>query len=120
MDKKIIEELSEKLTQEKEKITKELESFATKDKNVQGGWDVKLKNDQDADMDEKANEVEEYSNLLPVEHSLELKLKDVNIALEKIKTGDYGICEKCGKKIEEARLEAMPEARLCMSCNNKK
>jgi len=47
---------------------------------------------------------------------LELKLKNVDLALEKIKKGKYGICEKCGKEIEEKRLEVYPEARLCQKC----
>ena len=69
-------------------------------------------------MEEKADEVEEYDNLLSVEHSLELKLKDVNGALEKIANETYGKCEKCRKEISEDRLKAMPEARLCIECNN--
>jgi RNA polymerase-binding transcription factor DksA len=43
-------------------------------------------------------------------------LRDINLALEKIKKGNYGICEKCGKEIEIDRLEAIPEARFCKNC----
>ena len=28
----------------------------------------------------------------------------------------YGVCEECGGAIAEARLEAMPAARLCITC----
>ncbi|OGZ67900.1 MAG: hypothetical protein A3D44_00110 [Candidatus Staskawiczbacteria bacterium RIFCSPHIGHO2_02_FULL_42_22] len=120
MEKKVLSQLEEKLRQEKSTLEQELESFATKDKNVKDNWDVKHASAEDTDMEEKADEMEEYDNLLSLEHSLELKLKEVNEALEKIKHGGYGTCEKCGKEIELERLEAYPEAKLCIGCNENK
>jgi len=43
-------------------------------------------------------------------------LKQVDAALEKIRLKKYGQCERCGEKIGEKRLEALPFARLCISC----
>jgi DnaK suppressor protein len=43
-------------------------------------------------------------------------LHDVEHALEKFDGDRFGICESCGKSIAEARLEARPEARLCIDC----
>ena len=43
-------------------------------------------------------------------------LKQVDVALEKIKLKKYGQCERCGEKIGEKRLEALPFARLCIAC----
>ena len=43
-------------------------------------------------------------------------LQDVEDALAKFDAGTYGECERCGQPIPEARLEAMPAARLCISC----
>lgn len=120
MDQKLIEKLKEKLEAERNNIKKELESFAEEDPNLKHNWDTRYPNREDGDKDDEADEVQEYDNMLSVEHSLELKLKDVNIALIKITEGKYGVCEKCGKEIEEMRLNAAPEARLCMKCNNKK
>ncbi len=40
-------------------------------------------------------------------------------ALAKIGVGTYGKCEKCGKPIDKARLEAMPMADLCVECERK-
>jgi len=119
MDKKLVEELKEKLESEKKSIQKELESFATEDPNLKHNWDTKYSNREDGDKDEEADEVQEYDNKLSLEYSLELKLKDVNIALEKIEKGTYGTCEKCGKEIDEERLKAIPEARFCMKHNSK-
>jgi RNA polymerase-binding transcription factor DksA len=119
MDKKLIEELKPKLEAQKKSLQKELESFATEDKNLKHNWDTRYPNREDGDKDEEADEVQEYDNKLSLEYSLELKLKDVNVALEKIEKGKYGICEKCGKKIEEERLQACPEAKTCLKCNGK-
>lgn len=117
MNKETIEKLTQALQKEKLKLEEELEKFATEDKKNKDNWDAKYPNQENSDMEEEADEVEEYDNLLALEHNLELQLKDVNAALEKIKNGEYGICEKCGKEIEEERLLACPEARLCIECN---
>ncbi|ACN98375.1 TraR/DksA family transcriptional regulator [Sulfurihydrogenibium azorense] len=41
-------------------------------------------------------------------------IKAIDEALERIKNGTYGICEVCGKEIEEERLEAVPWTTLCI------
>ena len=119
MDKKIIGELKEALESQKKSVVKELESFADQDPNSKHNWDTRYPNREDSDKDEEADEVTEYDNKVSLEHSLELKLKDVNMALEKIENGGYGICESCEKEIEVERLQAVPEAKLCIKCNNK-
>ena len=43
-------------------------------------------------------------------------LAEINDALAKLDAGTYGVCESCQQQISEARLEAMPEARLCITC----
>jgi RNA polymerase-binding transcription factor DksA len=119
MNKRLIEELKGKLESQKKSLQKELESFANEDPNLKHNWDTRYPNREDGDKDEEADEVQEYDNALSLEYSLELKLKDVNMALEKIARGTYGICEICGKKINEKRLLACPEAKTCLKCNEK-
>jgi RNA polymerase-binding transcription factor DksA len=46
--------------------------------------------------------------------SLTDQLRDVEKALTKMDSGDYGKCETCGKDIAEPRLEAMPAAGHCI------
>ncbi len=116
MDKNKIEEFKSKLEIQKNSLTTELKSFAKKDDVPKGDWETKYPNRENGNMEEEADEVQEYGNMLPVEYSLELKLRNVNLALEKIGKGQYGKCEKCGKEIEEKRLQAVPEARFCMKC----
>ncbi|HEY8081353.1 MAG TPA: TraR/DksA C4-type zinc finger protein [Acidimicrobiales bacterium] len=47
---------------------------------------------------------------------LQETLGEVDNALSRIEAGTYGHCERCGKPISEARLEAMPAARRCLDC----
>src|SRR3989344_808681 len=117
MQKELQEQLKRVLEKEKSTLTKELETFAKEDKSLKNNWDVSRANREKGDMEEEADETQEHETLVSLEHSLELKLKDVNIALEKVEKGGYGACEKCGKEIEKERLLACPEARLCMACN---
>ena len=42
--------------------------------------------------------------------------KQIELALERLGTGGYGICEDCGEPISPKRLEAAPWARLCVFC----
>lgn len=58
----------------------------------------------------------EYEKELSIEQNLiDLKSK-VEIALRKIESGSYGICERCGEAIPMARLEALPYSTLCVDC----
>jgi RNA polymerase-binding transcription factor DksA len=43
-------------------------------------------------------------------------LYEIEQALQRIKKGAYGVCEMSGKKIPQARLEAIPFARLTVEC----
>ncbi len=47
---------------------------------------------------------------------LRASLRDVERALAKMDGGTYGTCERCGRPIGADRLEALPWARLCISC----
>lgn len=47
-------------------------------------------------------------------------LVEVEHALAKLDEGTYGSCEGCGGAIAAPRLEAMPAARLCIDCANRR
>ena len=41
-------------------------------------------------------------------------MERIDKALAKIKDGTYGLCDRCGKPIEKARIKALPYANLCL------
>nr|HPL53889.1 TraR/DksA C4-type zinc finger protein [Bacillota bacterium] len=45
-------------------------------------------------------------------------LGEIQIALNKIAEGTYGLCELCRREIEKDRLEIRPYSRLCINCEN--
>lgn len=116
MTKKLLQDFKQKLEQEKVNLEKGLSSFATKDSRLEGDWDTKMPAFETRSEEEEGDKIEEYVSRLPVEHSLEIRLQEVNSALEKIKKGKYGKCEKCGKNIAGERLEIYPAAKLCGKC----
>jgi len=120
LNKKFLEEMREKLEKEKRLLEEELESFTKKDPEVESNYKTIFPDygKSIGDQDENTDEVEEYLVSLPVEHTLETQLKDVNRALERIRRGRYGICTKCKKQITNERLLAFPAARTCVGCNN--
>ena len=44
------------------------------------------------------------------------KIRSLQDALSRFESGTYGICERCGRDIGAQRLEALPQARLCIHC----
>ncbi|HKN39232.1 MAG TPA: TraR/DksA C4-type zinc finger protein, partial [Acidimicrobiia bacterium] len=77
----------------------------------------------DTQFDEESGE----GDTLNVERERDLALsasatqavEEIDRALRRMDTGNYGICERCGKKIAVARLEALPFAALCIDCKSR-
>jgi len=120
ISQKIFQKIKNRLKQEKELIEKELKNFSKEDRKLKGNWNTLFPYFDgeigSAKLEKAAEEVEEYEAKLPVEHALEIKLRDISLALKKIEKDKYGICEKCKKSIDAKRLEICPEARCCITC----
>jgi RNA polymerase-binding transcription factor DksA len=105
------------LEKEKRSLEEQLRSFAKKDRFLKDDWDTKFPRFSPShSLEEEADEVEEYGNLLPVEGALETRLREVNLALGRMAQGNYGQCQKCGQQISAERLLASPEAKFCDKC----
>jgi DnaK suppressor protein len=65
--------------------------------------------------EEEATETADLENMMAQEQRVVDQLADIESALKRFEAGTYGVCEKCGRQIELARLEAMPTAKLCMN-----
>jgi len=98
------------------RLEKELRSIATPTDTL-GDYKTRFPDNIGSDSDENATEVEEYTDHIAVENSLETQLADVHAALSRIDIHTYGTCEKCGKDIDRDRLRAYPAARSCVHCS---
>jgi len=50
---------------------------------------------------------------------LEREVEQVQAAMRARQTGTYGICQECGQPIPPERLQARPEATLCVACQRR-
>lgn len=68
------------------------------------------------ELSEEAQE-EAFANSLAALSNQERKeLLDIEQALQRIESGEYSLCENCGREIGINRLKAVPTVRLCIVC----
>jgi len=49
----------------------------------------------------------------------EIELRKISSALQRVESGDYGYCVKCGEEIAPKRLDLDPATPLCVACAEK-
>ena len=121
MNSQDLEKFKKRLVEKRDELENALKTFADKDPNLKGDWDSKypaFNKDQNVNLEEEADEVEEYAARLPVEHSFELRLQAISEALARVENGSYGTCSNCSTDIPQKRLEAYPEAQQCLKCSS--
>ena len=69
-----------------------------------------------ADSSEQAIEMEDDASLEGQGALVAKEIASIKRALARIEDGTYGECVRCGGDIAPARLEARPEAALCIDC----
>ena len=69
--------------------------------------------------EEEATESFELEKRLALEKQIKGHLAEVEHALHKFEQGTYGLCDSCGQPIAPERLEALPQASLCVDCKTK-
>ena len=56
---------------------------------------------------------------LSIQNNIRDLIDQMTRAIERIDDGNYGVCERCGRPIDGARLKALPHALLCMDCKRR-
>ena len=118
MNQKTLDKIKNQLLADKKQLEESLSEFAEKGENERGGYRSKFPK-LGSSPEENAAEVTMFSDNLSLEENLEKSLKDVNQALERIKSGDYGVCKYCRQPIDEKRLLARPASSACVACKIK-
>lgn len=102
--------LRKQLESERDRLHNEL-----KQRNVSGhenlGYSTHMADDASAAFDQARD--------LALRGNLEQSLQQVQEALNRLDNGTYGVCEACDQPIDPARLEALPQARFCLSCQER-
>jgi RNA polymerase-binding protein DksA len=82
--------------------------------------DVHHKNEPvEKDFAEQATQRENDDVLHALNQDAKQIVSQINSALHRMETGEYGICTECGAEISEGRLAIVPYAALCIKCAEK-
>ena len=104
--------LRDQLQEERERVREQLARLGHGTSTDPDGGDL----DFDENFADSGQVTAERGEVEALSGQLTETLQDVEDALAKFDAGTYGQCERCGEPIPDARLEAMPAARLCISC----
>ena len=104
------EKLRSRLDNERKHLLKDLDEVRP---NVQPG-DVRREGSPFGKREEEATESFELEKRLAMEKQILAKLAEIDHALSKFANGTYGLCDICGRAISPERLEALPQANLCL------
>ena len=67
-------------------------------------------------LEEEASETEATDNRMAAGAGLKERINEIDMALNKMRMGKFGVCETCGMEIEADVLAVSPESRLCKNC----
>ena len=110
---KELAELERRLREEREELQRqaaeiEESSFGTPQSEISG--EVSF----DEDYADSGTATFERERDLSLTNNIRDLTEKIDRALERIEEGTYGLCERCGKPIEKARIKALPYATLCI------
>ena len=93
------------LEQKKKELTVRLEKINA---NLRRGYE--------ADSKERAKQLEDNEVVDALGNEAREELQKITSAMQRLETGDYGLCIECGLPINEGRLEVYPYAEECIDC----
>ncbi len=73
-------------------------------------------NESHPDIADEGSDREMEYKLEAIIESIDIRIYQLEKALGRLKNGTYGLCEECREEISSKRLNAIPEAFLCVSC----
>jgi len=82
-------------------------------------WTMENNSGRQGDMADQADGTNEVHIQLKLKQTDAKILQAIEDALLRIEEGNFGICRDCGKPVAEARLNAIPWTRVCISCKEK-
>lgn len=102
------------LEDERATVLTEIEGIHAQDRTASESEETGELADYDDHQADVATETFQRERDVALEANAQAILRQVEIALKKIEAGTYGICERCGKPIQRARLEAIPYTPFCI------
>jgi RNA polymerase-binding transcription factor DksA len=78
--------------------------------------DEELEAEHSTDWEDLATEREGDEVLEGIGVSAQAEMRQIEAALERLDSGEYGICVTCGEAISEERLNVLPYTPFCRNC----
>jgi len=103
------------LQAEKKRVERQLQNTRERFYDVSHSVDNELSTFDQHPADSGA-ELYEQEAALGFTSSLEATLKQIDDSLAMVDKGEYGVCTRCSQPIGLGRLEALPQATLCIDC----
>ena len=75
-----------------------------------------LRRGLETDSKERAKQLEDSEVVDALGNEAREELEKISLALQRMDSGDYGLCSGCGGPIGAARIEAYPYASECIEC----
>ena len=101
-----------RLESERERLNRELEQLKANAPDA----DERRDGSPFGKREEEATETAELETRLELEKRIKDQLVAIEHVFDKFEKGTYGLCDICGQPIAPARLEALPQAGMCLDC----
>ncbi|HSD69571.1 MAG TPA: TraR/DksA family transcriptional regulator [Woeseiaceae bacterium] len=105
MDSKLQEGLRQELLRKKDELNARLERIT-----------ANLRRGLEPDSKERAKQLEDSEVVDALGNDARTELRKISATLQRMESGDYGICVSCGTAISDERLLAHPYADECIDC----
>lgn len=110
-----LDDLAEQLSIRRASLTHCLEALLNEETDALRSRDVSDHLDQES----PASDCDVITQLILMERT-EQRLREVDAALDRFTDGSYGRCDRCGADIPIRRLRALPTARVCVPCADRR
>lgn len=117
--KRDLKEFRRLLEEERKRLVEELEALEEHTPELEHQVGMDPAGSYDENFADVAGDTFEREKGLAIESSVQALLTQVEEALVRVDEGTYGTCEDCGRPIHQARLRAIPYAKLCIECKAK-
>jgi DnaK suppressor protein len=107
---KTFADIRKRLEEERASLRDQIEALGVDNQNQQDDYGV------GNHMADDATEVFTRERNIALRNNAQELLGQVEAALRRLDEGSYGVCARCGREIATERLEALPSATLCITC----
>lgn len=107
--------MSNRYAQVKEKLLKQRQELL---QEVSNSYEICREIGQDGvpDIGDMSSVAYNREVLFHLSENQRRRIQDIDVALEQIEKGEYGICMGCGEGISPRRMEVRPFSRYCIEC----